>query len=74
MGVGAARRMLAGAGVGGAAERVRRMSVARAARYRGLPGFATFGAGWLRRLDVVTAQALAAAGEARPDEPERSAV
>ncbi|HUO23658.1 MAG TPA: glycosyl hydrolase 108 family protein [Caulobacteraceae bacterium] len=61
MGVGEARRLLATAGAGSASERIGRMSAARAARYRTLAGFPAFGAGWLKRVDTVTAEALAAA-------------
>ena len=64
MGVGEARRLLRQAGVDAdAAAAIRAISGARAARYRSLKAFSVFGAGWLRRLDAVTALALAEAEE-----------
>jgi lysozyme family protein len=38
---------------------ITRLGAERRARYRALAGFDAFGAGWLRRVDEVTAQALA---------------
>lgn len=68
MGVGEARRLLRQAGEGVDAEvAIRAIGAARAARYRALKAFAVFGAGWLRRLDEVTALALAQAGEGTQD-------
>lgn len=62
MGVAQARHLLDLAGlVRGAAEAVCAVSAARRARYRALKGFDVFGKGWLRRLDAVTATALAEA-------------
>lgn len=67
MGVGEARRLLRDAGADGdeAASAIRAMSAARAARYRALKAFSVFGAGWLRRLEDVTARALADAAHAQ---------
>jgi lysozyme family protein len=60
MGVGEARRLLRAAGSDGpVSDAIRKMSAARQARYRALNDFAVFGAGWLRRLEAVTAEALA---------------
>jgi lysozyme family protein len=61
MGVGEARRLLSEAGGSGGdtASTIRAMGAARAVRYRALKDFSVFGAGWLRRLDAVTACALA---------------
>jgi len=68
MGVGEARRLLRAADEGvNAAVAIRSMSAARAARYRALKGFSVFGGGWLRRLDEVTALALAQAAGGTQD-------
>lgn len=62
MGVGVARAMLGAVDDGAdAAGAIGQMSAARRGRYRALKGFAVFGRGWLRRLDAVTAAALAQA-------------
>ncbi len=42
----------------GAKEMINRIDAKREAFYRALPTFATFGRGWLRRLNEVTAQAM----------------
>lgn len=68
MGVGEARRLLREAGEGAdAAAAIRSMCAARAARYRALKAFSVFGAGWLRRLDEVTALALTQAAGGTQD-------
>jgi lysozyme family protein len=46
-----------------ATETIRAVSELRRGRYRSLPGFATFGRGWLRRTDAVEALALVWAGQ-----------
>ncbi|HVY35271.1 MAG TPA: glycosyl hydrolase 108 family protein [Caulobacteraceae bacterium] len=62
MGVGAARALLGAVDdEADTARAISQMSVARRARYRALKSFAVFGRGWLRRLDAVTAAALAQA-------------
>jgi lysozyme family protein len=65
MGVGEARRLLSAAGEGPVTQRIERMSAARAARYRALKGFGVFGAGWMHRLEQITARALADAAAAQ---------
>jgi lysozyme family protein len=63
LGVGGALRLLSRTANGvDTVAAIRGMSAARAARYRALKTFPVFGAGWLRRLDEVTALALAQAG------------
>jgi lysozyme family protein len=66
MGPATAVRMLQAAAKAAPPEAlIRTLSQARARRYRSLAAFATFGAGWMRRLETVEALALAwAAGEA----------
>jgi len=51
-----------------ATETIRSMSALRRSRYRGLAGFAAFGAGWLRRVKEIEALALSWAGSSEPAE------
>ena len=66
--VGAKADGVAGQGTLAAAARapaeavIAKVGAARRARYLSLEGFDVFGSGWLRRLDVVTAKALAEVG------------